>query len=553
MHANKVHFHEDEADTVGAVLRQKKRRFKSAADWHAFNLILTIALVLLVVECIISRNMPKIVLLALTYAFYLLECLWLSDVSRNMVNMKDQVTGVDLIKKLKSSVPSLHFRIQCYHFESHELNVKQGPDTTGQSVRKRVNTFSDTIQFKYCNWVDESDTVVGLENFGVVKLNLHKSLHYLDRDTEDTVRAEFDALQQRNRDKDDQMDSEMWTAMSGFLEYSRIVYATDSPPWWMSLNVYIIFSLLLMSWPHRLFFETRTGELEYTVRKCITIYDDLDESIKNRPTVPPLILGAVKGTRSAITGLSFVVLVIALLSLLILLFPRAPDVCVKIGYWGNSDSTRSRTARFTTGAFDYHVQTHLEMRNNNLFALDIEEVEVSVGTAMAASKKVAMVAQGGAKMSLSLPARDTIKQSELVKVGLKGTQATSALIYASKDVCQKADEVFEITFLLNTVLKGKHSKFGRQFAVKLPGVSIKIMCPGVKGVEDAVDPDDPNGKFQYTRDRKPDGTTPLVCSKSSGSPAEMTVTIAHSNKYDSNYLYNNDHNDDKNFLDILFN
>uniref|UniRef100_A0A0G4F5P5 Uncharacterized protein n=1 Tax=Chromera velia CCMP2878 TaxID=1169474 RepID=A0A0G4F5P5_9ALVE len=268
MRGNKITFAEGEG---GAQLTQKKRRFKSANDWHAFCLFLSLATVLVFCCLIVSESPSMGVALVLAYTLYLLECFWLSPVARNLWKVKNQVTATELIKRLKQAAPALYFRVQSYHYELKNVTVKEGGEEKVHQIKQRVNTFNDTIQFRYGNWSDESDTVIGLENFGVVSLNLKKALHYLDRETEDQIRDQFEELQQSNRDRDDQMDSEMWTSIAGYLDAPVLCYVSDKQPFWMNWWFYALCSVLLFAWPYRIFFEATTGELTYTVRKCITV------------------------------------------------------------------------------------------------------------------------------------------------------------------------------------------------------------------------------------------------------------------------------------------
>uniref|UniRef100_A0A0G4I5C0 Uncharacterized protein n=1 Tax=Chromera velia CCMP2878 TaxID=1169474 RepID=A0A0G4I5C0_9ALVE len=312
--------------------------------------------------------------LLVAYVFYVFECLWLSSVARDLWVVKDQVTCSALLRTLKQNPPSLHFRVQCYHFENKTVKVK-GPDgrEMDHTVRKRVNTYSETDKFEYERWTDESDTLIGLNAFGVMRLTLDKSLHYLDRDTEEAVKAAFQDLQDRNRDRDEQMESEMWTAMPGFSEKPPLCFTTDQSPGWMSFTVYLVLSLFVLSWFYRILFETSTGDLKYHVRKSISVKDTIPEhgDVSSHP--PITVTGSkTKGAFGVMIGI-LVCLIGALV--VFLLMPKMPNMEAYLEL--NAHKTGVEVTGKPELAFKTRAKVLLHVdANKNLFKLHIDEIKV---------------------------------------------------------------------------------------------------------------------------------------------------------------------------------
>eukprot|EP00919_Chromeraceae_sp_WS-2016_P021510 GHVR01050824.1.p1 GENE.GHVR01050824.1~~GHVR01050824.1.p1 ORF type:complete len:455 (-),score=72.72 GHVR01050824.1:416-1780(-) len=311
---------------------------QDVAAWHVFNFVATVFVVLCILSIVAYRTLNGIFIAALivSYLLYAFESFWLSSVARDLWLVKNQTPCNALLRTLKNNPPSLHFRVQCFHFENVMVRVKGKTGRTDEHVvRKRVNTYSETDKFAYGSWTDDSDSIVGLKNFGVVNLTLTKSLHFLDRETEDSVKECFEALQQRNRNRDEQMDADMWTAMPGFSEKSPLMYGDTDPPMWMSFLCYTICTLLLLSWPFRILFEVSTGDLTYNVRKSISIYDELPEGMKT--INHPIKVTASRG-RSSVFVVFIAWFLIVCGCACYLLFPREPTVCGLVRWRGGANS-----------------------------------------------------------------------------------------------------------------------------------------------------------------------------------------------------------------------
>eukprot|EP00919_Chromeraceae_sp_WS-2016_P033386 GHVR01078853.1.p1 GENE.GHVR01078853.1~~GHVR01078853.1.p1 ORF type:complete len:597 (+),score=129.70 GHVR01078853.1:101-1891(+) len=399
---------------------EKKRHWKNAGEWHAFSLILTAAVALCVISIIVYRDYTG-VLIAVSigcYIFYLFESVWLSSVARDLWLVKNQTTCTQLLKTLKNSSPSLHFRVQCYHHENTTVHVDNVKDKEDRLIRKRINTYSETDKFEYGSWIDDSDSILNLKQFGVVRLKVTKELHYIDRETEDAVKERFEELQDRNRNRDDQMDSETWIAVPGYSDAPPLCYSDNTPPCWMSFGVYLFFSIILLSWPYRILFETATGDMVYHVRKSISVHEELPEGMTIHAA--NLNIAASHGKWS----LFFMILVIILLVVCLIVFliwPRTPTLAVQVRMRGESKLTTGfvYNSKQSSGAsvggedeFEAYFRQEVTIHNtHNWQSISLVNAKMNVGYTRSGESKMYILADASI---------DETKLSEITNNPVKG-------------------------------------------------------------------------------------------------------------------------------------
>lgn len=162
--------------------------------------------------------------------------------------------------------------LQCYHYERRvtyttvrDSDGKERTETTFTTVR--VDTYRETKPFRFDLWRDVSDPMPLIRGYPLTKLHCGKTLVFADA----LSRARFDAahaeLVERNRFRDDHYETGWKLQVDGFS--SHVLASADGTvtPCGVSLPIYLMLSLLGLSYPYRLWLERKCVRAHYRFTK----------------------------------------------------------------------------------------------------------------------------------------------------------------------------------------------------------------------------------------------------------------------------------------------
>lgn len=140
---------------------------------------------------------------------------------------------------------------------------------TTQVYYERVDSYSAGNVFIYdvCGVKDISKHVVDIELFPLTRVRVNRDFVFA------CIQAAREFEQQRtrffneNETRDDYMEVREGMDLSDVYQLEDVLVFRRSPPWFLRPSVFWILSLLLLSWPLRIYAECRTAMLNYQVTK----------------------------------------------------------------------------------------------------------------------------------------------------------------------------------------------------------------------------------------------------------------------------------------------
>jgi len=109
--------------------------------------------------------------------------------------------------------------------------------------------------------------VIGVNRRNIVRLELAKAYDFGDYESARRFERHRAEYIEENRTKDDNIDSFPIFEVPGFKE--TVLVMTSSKPYCLSYGWFLLWSLLLLSWPYRIWFEFATKTKSITLRKVI--------------------------------------------------------------------------------------------------------------------------------------------------------------------------------------------------------------------------------------------------------------------------------------------
>lgn len=202
---------------------------------------------------------------------YLIE-VCISDTRKFLSNRLSVGNAEDYVRRVYTTPPQPVFWIQCYHYETRvhtttHRDSKGNTRTQTHTTRVRVDTYSERKPFAFDLWRDVSDPMPLIRGYPLTKLHCGKTLVFADA----LSRARFDGahaeLVARNRHRDVHYETGWRLEVNGF--ESHVLASADGSvtPCGVSLEIYIIVSLLGLSYPYRLWLERKCVRASYRFTK----------------------------------------------------------------------------------------------------------------------------------------------------------------------------------------------------------------------------------------------------------------------------------------------
>ncbi|KAF7258022.1 hypothetical protein EG68_05955 [Paragonimus skrjabini miyazakii] len=261
-------------------------------------------------------------LVFLFYLVYLIEC-WNCPVWLTANCMVDSTTAYNWINVLRLSVPSIYWHVNCYHYESGQEATKVGTHLLGKLDKidvnsldtKAVNTMVRTIRPRKqtgarCGKVitasgihvfdtsqlegvwDYSDTVTHLERYPMVQIDIHTDYVFADEVSCQLFTYQRQQFFTNFEDIDEYMETHQTVQFTekGPLP-SRIWITGCFPqvPICLRQTTFFLTSLLLLSFPLRVWIHRRMARVNYTVRKVFGSRPITTNGISLINTICPII------------------------------------------------------------------------------------------------------------------------------------------------------------------------------------------------------------------------------------------------------------------------
>ena len=224
-------------------------------------------------------------LIAVIYLVYVVEC-WFSPCRRRFSDkhcrVVDTQAAYDLVTSLQNSLPVVRWTAVSYHYiRSTVASVSMtSPLHHHKPYRQRVITRRDASMYHYApdDLLDCSAPLVGLEAFPVTWLRVSTQFSFASTTARRDFARQRDAFYRANRRSDQHVDFRQTISLlatsGAHIAWSRdmAVYNPDVRPWYTTVAVYWLASLLTLSWPLRIIHQWRTATADYSVHKVFSCH-----------------------------------------------------------------------------------------------------------------------------------------------------------------------------------------------------------------------------------------------------------------------------------------
>ena len=211
----------------------------------------------------------------LLYLIYLTEC-WHSRIKVSKIPKTDLTEAKEYIKKLRGATPIVWWKSVCYHYfrRTRQVTRYRNGDaiTASQIYYERVNshTAGNVFMFDSCGFKDISKSLEDLEKYPIIRLKFSKGFVFACVQAANEFEEQRTRFFNENEVKDDYMEVREGLDLVEipFIE-NMIVFTNNSlrQPWYLKASVYWFFSVLLLSWPLRMFQEFNTAHIHYHATK----------------------------------------------------------------------------------------------------------------------------------------------------------------------------------------------------------------------------------------------------------------------------------------------
>lgn len=138
-----------------------------------------------------------------------------------------------------------------------------------ETYTEKVTSFSTTEPILYRLCEDRSLPISC--STAIVRLDLSINWAPGDDATAEHLRVTRLVFDDANRNRDTHYDSGISVNIEGFQPKMLGLLRLDSKPWWMSYGVYVLCTLVGLSWPYRLLFDRACLHAAYSFDKVIFI------------------------------------------------------------------------------------------------------------------------------------------------------------------------------------------------------------------------------------------------------------------------------------------
>jgi len=260
---------EQQGDLVFVDHLYENKHFIHSNKWNLFFTIYTLVGIAIIIWCFIpsddnvcyASGFGNWVALGLTGAGILIYWIESFCCSASCKYLNDVVDpeGIQVhINTIKTKSPSIHFTIECYHYETYTTTTTDANgNVTTQTRTERVVTYRETQPFRYSEWDDISGELIGVgAKYRVTKVRFSKKYVFADEHTRNCWEAAYNDIQSRNRHRDVHMDAWHGFSINGYRGRMLAMVNPDEPPMCLKLVWYVLSSLVLFGYCFRSWFHS---------------------------------------------------------------------------------------------------------------------------------------------------------------------------------------------------------------------------------------------------------------------------------------------------------
>lgn len=219
-------------------------------------------------------NLVGYILIGVAYLIYLIECCR-SDSLKFLRNQMEVFGYENFLAQVKKSAPVVTFVVECYHYETRTttqtIYVNNVPQTTIQTQQVKVVSSTNTQQFNYASWADTTGDPTGLNSHKLIKLKVEKLLVFADDPTEKEYNKQKQAHTDKHKNRDTHFNAYMQHGINGYKDQILVKSGVATKPFLLNIWFFVLFSLMGLSWPYRMWFEYLVDNKAITLKKRIKI------------------------------------------------------------------------------------------------------------------------------------------------------------------------------------------------------------------------------------------------------------------------------------------
>lgn len=222
--------------------------------------------------CAQGYNFVPIVFGLMLYIVYVMEC-WHSRSKLATMKKVSVEDALQYLKSLRNSLPIVWWKSVCYHYvrKTRQVTRYRNGDAVPatQVYYERVDSHSAGNVFIYdvCGVNDISKAVVDLERFPLTRVRVTRGFVFACMQAAREFEQQRTRFFNENETRDDYMEVREGMDLSDVSILEDMLVFRGTPPWFLRASIFWLFSLVLLSWPLRIYAECRTAMLNYQVTK----------------------------------------------------------------------------------------------------------------------------------------------------------------------------------------------------------------------------------------------------------------------------------------------
>ncbi|KAH3767812.1 cytochrome p450 family protein [Pelomyxa schiedti] len=211
-----------------------------------------------------------------TYLTYFIDCAF-GITSRHLWFMRDVESVFDYVIRIKSVPPRLSIHCECYHYETRtkyitERDSQGNTHTRTETETVKVTTYTETENFSYDRWDDQSgDLTTEIASRRYIKVDYEKTWHCGDSHTEHAWQRFQDVFNARNQNRDTHYSWFTSYSIDGLHDHMLSVTDLSKKSPMLAWRWYFLFSLVLLSYPYRMWVEGLADYAKFTFSKRVFV------------------------------------------------------------------------------------------------------------------------------------------------------------------------------------------------------------------------------------------------------------------------------------------
>ncbi|CAL1280964.1 unnamed protein product [Larinioides sclopetarius] len=213
--------------------------------------------------------------MVMLYLVYLVEC-WHSSTRLELTYKVDANDIHQYIERMKEAKAIIWWKAISYHYirRTRQVTRYRNGDayTTSQQYLERVNSrvAASCYVYTHCGSRDVSNKVIDLEKYPRTKIRFCKDYCFASVEAAIDYYGQRDRFYRENAPFDEHMEVREGVDLLGvdFHPLMITIANKEKLPWYISLGIFWIFSLFLLSWPLRVIIDSQTAFVEYKIKKA---------------------------------------------------------------------------------------------------------------------------------------------------------------------------------------------------------------------------------------------------------------------------------------------